>query len=322
MNPKHLIWLLVLLLCGCEQVEEHLLPIHECAAPPEGRAVAMSFAWENTIYIVSGRMENGRYSDKMMTYSVDADTWQTELPTPLAARANGVACTNSNAVYLGLGFKGGSIYESENHLKDFWRYEPASDTWTRLADFPSEKTVATIAVANDEYVWVGFGFNGFGDEWWCYSIAEDAWTAAEHEGEWPDRLMSMKAACCNGRYFAGTGYHRGSKTGWWEFIPATRRWERKASLPGQGRHNAACAATDESVWIAGGWHYGDSLTTGFHFQDILRYSPTEDKWERSGLIPCGPTENGVACGVGRRMYFGLGESNQYQLYRHWYYIEE
>lgn len=282
----------------------------------------MSFAWGNTVYIVCGRLANGRYTNTMMTYNAATDTWQAEIATPLAARANGIACTNSHAAYVGLGYNKGSIYEESSYLRDFWRYDPTTNTWTQLADFPSKKTDAAFAFADDEHVWVGYGFNGFGNELWAYSIADNTWEEVPRDGERPERRMSMVAATCQGRYFAGTGFLYHGRNDFWEYVPSSNKWERKASVPGSGRHNAACAATTQAVWVMGGWHYGDSLTTGYHFQDILRYAPKTDSWERCGTIPCGPTENGVACSIGDRVYFGFGESNKYELYPYWYYCED
>ena len=310
------------MLVACRPTEVKV-EVHECAVPPEGRAVAMSFALDSTVYVVSGRNANGKYVENMLVYSARTDSWQTkDLPESFSERGNGVACTNGQAAYMGLGFKGGDIYEAGKYLRDFWRYEPKTDRWTRLADFPSEKTAAAIAFADEESVWVGFGFKGYGDEWWRYSIADDRWEAVSKTGSWPSRLMSMAAASCEGRFFAGTGFHTDCRTEWWEFVPSANGWERRASLPRKGRQNAACGATSQCVWIVGGWHNGDPLTTGFHFQDILCYQPESDSWQTCGVIPCGPTENGVACGIGRLLYFGLGENDMQQLHQHWYYIEE
>ena len=69
-------------------------------------------------------------------------------------------------------------------------------------------------------------------------------------------------------------------------------------------------------------HYGDTLTTGFYFNDILRYSPEADQWALCGTLPCGTMENGAACAIGNRIYFGLGEDKNGKLHTHWYYIDD
>lgn len=317
------IWLLVVLLVvGCRHIPDDILPIEECAMPPEGRASAMCFALTDTVYVISGRLENGEYSKTMMLYAPSEDSWINDISIPLQARAHGVACSNIHAAYVGLGYAGGSIYGANAYLRDWWRFESKGRRWTRLADFPSDKTVSAVAFADEQYVWVGFGFNGFTDELWRYSIADDEWELVPQNKKWPDRLMAPVAANTDGRYFQGIGFHTRSRNDWWEFFPEDQHWERRSSLPSAGRHNAACAATDDAVWVLGGWHYGDSLTDGYHFADILRYTPSDDQWTRCGAIPCGVTENGVAIGVDNRLYFGLGENDKCVLHQNWYCLEE
>ena len=317
------IWLLVVLLVvGCSHVPEENLPIRECATPPEGRACAICFALKDTVYVVGGRQANGQYSNTMMMYAPEDNQWTNNITTPLLARAHGVACCNTHAAYLGLGYAGGSIYQEVSYLRDWWRFDAKGRRWTQLADFPSSKTVSAVAFANEQYVWVGFGFNGFGDELWRYSITEDQWEQVSYQKTWPARLMAPVAVNAGGRIFLGTGFRAQSRSDWWEFIPESQHWEKRQSLPGAGRHNATCAATENAVWITGGWHYGDSLTDGYHFADILRYSPTDDEWSRCGTIPCGVTENGVATGIGNKLYFGLGENNNSVLHLNWYCLEE
>ena len=314
--------LLCLMLMACARVPEVDTSVTECTVPPQGRASAMCFALGDTVYIVGGRLEDNSYSSTMMTFCPASSQWQNNITTPLTARVNGVATCTAEAVYMGLGFAKGSIYKDETHLNDWWRFEPEGRKWKRLADFPSRKTVSAIAFANEQYVWVGFGFNGFGDELWRYSIAADQWEAVPHQDVWPERLMSPVAATCSGRIYQGTGFRHRGRTDWWEFFPDDQHWEKRASLPYEGRHNAACAATTEAVWVMGGWHYGDSLTDGYHFADILRYTPATNDWTRCGTMPCGVTENGVACAIGHRLYFGLGESDKSVLHLNWYCIEE
>lgn len=298
------------------------IPIQPCATPPEGRANAVCFALQDTIYIVSGRLDNGQYSSDMMIYDPKTDTWVSDISTPLTARVNAVACCNSTTAYIGLGYTGNTIYTDQNFLCDWWRYEAHKRKWTRLADFPSYKTVSAVAFADDNHIWVGFGFNGFDNELWCYSIEHDQWSQVQQNTPWPERLMSPVAAQVNGRCFQGTGFHGQGHDDWWEFFPDNQQWKRRASVPGKGRHNAACAATQEAIWIMGGWHYGDSLTCGFHFADILRYTPSNDQWIVCGNIPCGATENGVACAIGKTLFFGLGESDKSVLHQNWYRLEE
>ena len=277
----------------------------------------MCFAADSIVYIVSGRMPNGRYSKTMLCYDTRTDSWE-EVSLPITARVNGAACVTTQGIFMGLGYKGSTINKAENYIRDWWRFDPHDGSWQQLTDFPSDKTDAAVCWSDNQSIWVCSGFHGYTDDMWRYDIDSDSWGQAPYQT--PLRVMSAVAAKCQNRYFYGTGYRRQSKTDWYEWF-SEGRWEKRASVPG-GRLNAACAATQDAVWIIGGWHYGDSLTTGFHYEDILQYTPENNTWTRCGTIPCGPTENSAACAIGNRIYFGLGEAPDGQLHQHWYYLDE
>lgn len=323
MKHQRLILILIAVyLTACHHIPEITLDVRTCPSPPEGRASAICFAIEDTVYILGGRNSENQKTSTLMKYSHAKQTWSEVQPTPLTARVNGVAYSNANIAYVGLGYTGASIYEDKNHLRDWWKYNPKTQQWTRLADFPTNKTVSAVAFGNDQCIWVGFGFNGFSDELWCYSIEDNEWREETHQKVWPRRLMGSVATSVGNRHYLGTGYRRHAFSEWWEWLEEEHCWESRSPVPGKGRHNAACAATSEVCWVIGGWHYGDSLTNGFHYADILRYSPLSDQWTVCGTIPCGGTENGVACGIGNTLYFGLGENEKGELHQKWYSIEE
>ncbi len=279
----------------------------------------MSFAIDSIIYVASGRLANEEYSSTMLRYNATNGQWTESGTIPLVPRVNGAVCTVRNAAYMGLGFTTGNIHYDEPYLHDWWRYDPQTDTWHSLADFPDEHVVAAVCWTDGQTIYVGSGYKGYSEAIWAYDIATDSWSSAE--SKMPSRVMSAVSATCDGRTFYGTGFRTHSRSGWWEWH-SDGQWESRRSVPGGGRHNAACAATDHSIWMFGGWYYGDSLTTGYHHDDILRYTLEDDQWTYCGTIPCGTMENGVACAIGNRVYFGLGEDKNHILHTHWYYIDD
>lgn len=319
MKVERYIVLLAVVLAACQRVPEDPKAVRACADAPQGRACAMCFAADSTVYIAGGRVQDGRYPTTMLRYDAAKDRWDETAALPITPRVNGTVCATEQGVYMGLGFAGGSVHYDSVYLHDWWHYEPATDTWTRLADYPAPQTAAAVSWYDGQQIWVACGFHEYTQDVWRYEIAQDRWIRAEEQS--PIRVMSAVAAQCDGRYFVGTGFHNTSHSYWYEWLE-DGRWVKCASVPGKGRHNAACSATDNAVWLFGGWHYGDSLTTGFYYEDILRYSPANDQWTLCGTIPCGTTENGVACTVGERVYFGLGEDKNGHIHTEWYYIED
>lgn len=278
----------------------------------------MCFAAGNKAYIATGRVQNGAYSSTMLCYDTSTDIW-TAVTTPLKARVNGTVCVTTKGVFMGLGYQGPDIREDSCYLRDWWRYEPATGAWTKLADYPSYKGVAAISWSDDEHIWVACGFGrAFTNDVFCYTIATDSWAKVADS---PIRVQSAVAATCQGRHFLGTGFRLTGHNEWWEFLD-DGHYAQRASVPSTGRHNAACAATEKAIWVIAGIHYGDTLTTGFYFNDVVRYSPDDDQWALCGTLPCGTMENGAACAIGDRLYFGLGEDKKGQIHKHWYYIDD
>lgn len=310
--------LAALILSACQGVPEEPKTVQVRSDAPEGRACAMCFASDSTVFIAGGRTQEGTYSSSMLCYDAANDQWSTR-PCPILPRVNGTACATSQGVFLGLGYAGGNIHMDSVYLHDWWRYEPATDTWTQLTDCPSHHTAGAVCWSDHQRIWVASGFQGYTNDIWQYDIATDQWSQTQQQN--PERVISPVAASCSGRYFFGTGFRRYSRSDWWEWYE-DGHWERRAAVPGNGRHNAACAATTQAVWVAGGWHYGDSLTTGFYYDDILRYAPDKDHWTLCGTIPCGKTENGAAAAIGNTVFFGLGEDPQGNIHQHWYSIED
>ncbi len=82
--------------------------------------------------------------------------------------------------YVGFGH-GNTVNGDLTIYRDFHRYNPVSDSWTPLGDFPGEARVAGTQFAKDGY---GYVLSGDGDnhgpldygEFWKYDPSIDGWT--------------------------------------------------------------------------------------------------------------------------------------------------
>lgn len=296
--------------------------IHRCASAPESRVAAAYAAVDSSIYIIGGRTEEYKTTSTILRYNALTDTWS-KSATPIQSRVNATATALNGCIYVGLGFSGGSIDRSESYLRDYYRFDPSDKSWTRLADYPSDKTVAAVSFSDGRYIYVGFGYRGFGNELFRYDPETDSWSsiAQPSKGYCPPRVMSPIAGTVGQRCLIGTGHHPFEGSWLAAFSPADNSWQEQKAVPGKARHNAACATTDDRLFVFGGWHYGDSLTNGFHFEDILCYTPDNDSWSCYGMMPDGPSENRFAARVGNRIYFGLGEDQHGHYLRNLYYFE-
>jgi N-acetylneuraminic acid mutarotase len=225
-------------------------------------------------------------------------------------------------IYLGLGYTG-PIHRDTAYMRDFWAYAPSTNTWKRLADFPSNTTVKNCLFVTGDEIFAVYGFyRQFTQDVYRYEIQNDQWKKVEFKSSLNiPRAMDVVGATCQGRHFVGTGFNHGSLRFWTEWDPIQHQWIARKKILGAGRNAAACCATDDYIYLVGGRHYGDSLTTGFFYNSIQRYSPSQDKWEYIGCIPY-EAENMVSVSVRNQIFIGLGENPDGEIQNYWYRIEE
>ena len=208
----------------------------------------------------------------------------------------------------------------DTYFRDWYRYTPETQSFVSLAPYPNETTDKAIcwALANshEPFLYVGYGFHrNYTRDIFRYDIAADRWDSIDTHVSYmgyPARSFGGVGAVCHGRLFAGTGYRRVSLRWWAELVPDTdnplsAHWEHRADVPSPERTLAACAATDEAVYLAGGLHYGGLNTTGKVLQDVLRYAPDTDCWTRIATLP-EPLCNHLMFRIGKDIYIGIGET--------------
>ena len=271
----------------------------------------------------AGRDANSTYLNDLWQYDATLDRWTSLGDAPLVARVNSTMAAYGNAIYVGLGYSAHGAYRDTAYQRDWWEYTPATDTWWRLADFPNSRTVAAVSFAQNGSIYVLYGFGyGFSNDVCRYDIATDTWTTYPENDARAKANFGGRGALLDGLFYYGTGYNTHNLTQWYAVDIAGDHWQKKKSLPGKGRNFGACAATKNHLYFLGGRYFGGDLTGGEVFDSFFRYSPSEDRWELCGTMPCGRAENQIAFSIGGKAYFGLGENENGQVLKTLYYIDE
>src|SRR5690606_39895633 len=80
-------------------------------------------------------------------------------------RHGAVAFTLGNYAYVGLG-----ATKTQKTLKDFWRYDPATDKWEAMGSEFKQKRVNAFAfvIGNKAYVGGSFEYNQYPDDIWSF----------------------------------------------------------------------------------------------------------------------------------------------------------
>ena len=317
------IWLIVLLGSSCQkEAELPSIQLVECSPMPEPVAAGCSFAYNKHIYILGGRNEEGKYSNHLWRFATTTGEWERMPGVPIKGRVSHSACVWGNCAYIGMGYQG-PIHRDTAYLRDFWEYNMVTNEWRRLADFPANTTVKNCLFAGENAIYALYGFyRQFTQDIYQYDIQKDQWEKLDINASASiPRAMDVVGATCQGRHFIGTGFNHGSLRFWAEWNLKNKELVSRKKILGPGRNAAACCATNDYVYLAGGRHYGDTLTTGFFYNSIQRYSPQHNEWEYVGSMPY-EGENMVMCSVDGQIFIGMGETPDGRILNNWYKFEE
>ena len=318
---KYLITILTGVLISCCNTESPHLTINfdkRASMPGKGRSSAVGFAVSGKGYVTLGRNADNVQLNDCWEYDPQLNTWKQKSSFPGIPRVKASAIVLNNKAYIGLGHNNAvGVYNPTSCLKDFWEYKPETDTWRRLADFPSNFTDACISFVYNYAIYIGIGFSesSYGSELWKYIPAEDKWIRLN---DFTGRQRFGAVACQNDRHiFFGTGYRTGNLNDWWEYHPESDSWTELESMPDNGRVNSVSLCIDNRIFVATGRHFGGNLTGGHVKSDLMEYGTSIDGWHLRGEIPDGNRENAIAFVIDGRGYIGFGENDNGVLNDFW-----
>ena len=314
------LWAVVLI--SCSQQPELDVTLHESAVMPSPRASAVSFVVDDKAYVFAGRDSSGMYLNDLWCYDPATDEWTKIGASPMRARVNATACVKDDKVYIGLGFQGKHGRDT-SYLRDWWEYIPATNQWTQLADYPNEYTDRATCFVGENELYVGYGFCwNYRRDMFRYDIATNRWDSIDvgvsFQG-YPTRSFGGTGCTCQKRHFMGTGYYRQSLDWWAEFDG--QHWSKRSAVPGRARTLAASTATNKYIYVTAGIHYGGITTDGEVLRDIRRYNPEDDRWTYVAVLPQGLINHNCFA-IGKRVYVGLGENEDWKINDKLYWFEE
>ena len=180
----------------------------------------------------------------------------------------------------------GYVISGSNQTPDFYSYDPATDNWTQLDNFPGAGRGFSYGVVDNGKAYVGFGFNnflGYLDDLWEYDPATDTWTQL---ASCPclNRIHPAMVAV-NGFIYVGLGGGENGNLGdWWEYDIANDSWSQKANFPDFQRHHPYYFGIDDFVYV--GLGHGTIPVNGWDvYNDFFRYDPATDTWLELNNFP-------------------------------------
>lgn len=220
------------------------------ASIPFGESTtSLAFSINDKAYVGLGGLGNNFWQ-----YDSNSNTW-TQLPNfPGLNRENAVSFSVNGKGYVGLG---NQINNMVSDLNDFWEFDPATNTWIQLSDFPggSRRAATAFTIDNKAYVGLGARNNGINgstvlSDVWSFNANSNTWTQKANMPIAPDLIhswaitgrFSAKAFSINGKGYVGNGYSVRllpdfeyysfkKTTDFWEYNPINDSWILKPYSP-------------------------------------------------------------------------------------------
>ncbi len=240
------------------------------------RQYAFSFVIGNTAYVSGGgnTLNNGStFTPQNDSYSFsDTSTSLHVLHHLPVLRYGGISFTANNQGYVGFG-----VDQDGNYCKDLWRYDPASDSWTKMASCPGPGIVngGSFVLNNTAYILTGTNA-GYNDSVWAYAIATNSWSA-KHNTPFSARAS---ATCFS---YANYGYVIGGESNTiislaevWKYDPAADSWQSLPDFPGTARNSACSFVLGNTLYYGSG---GD--INNFMLYDYWTWNLTTNVWQKT-----------------------------------------
>ncbi|MFD7024445.1 Kelch repeat-containing protein [Promicromonospora sukumoe] len=205
---------------------------------------------------------------------------------------------------------GGLLNPNTGVSAHFDAYDPATDSWDRLATMPQARHHIGLAEADGSLYAVG-GFSGGFPRWraesdtFVYSPDDDTWSSGvdlpEPRAEFVIESVRDQVFVIGGRVRETPGAttfttHVDSRTNEM-FDPAAGTWTTLAPAP-TARNSAASAVVDDRIYVIGGREFSlaeDGSAVQENVATVEVYDPADDEWETVAPLP--EARGGLAAAV-------------------------
>ena len=219
-------------------------------------------------------------------------------------RRGAVGFSIGNKGYIGTG-------DDRARKRDFWEYDPGTNSWTQKADFGGLARAYAVgfAIGLKGYIGTGLSVDGknLGD-FWEYDPATNSWTRKADFGGAP-RWYGVGFSVGEKGYI---GLGLGPTKDFWEYNPQTNTWTRKADYPG----SASYASTGISIGNKGYVGTGEVWAPlGWDTRDFWEFDPATNSWNQKADFGGLPRSSAVGFSIANKGYIGTG-SNMNDFWRY------
>jgi N-acetylneuraminic acid mutarotase len=264
-------------------------------------------------------------------FQVNAGDWIQKATFGGVGRHRAVGCGTDYRGYMGLGHINGS--GTDISYKDWWEYDPASDSWTQKANYPINNHGAVSFVVNNKPC-IGGG-SALAGEFYQFNPELNVWTAiaacpffnpgdiqgfsvnnkgyvylsnqlAEYDpasNQWslmPTSPINFGTWSCSFAVGASGFIKSGNKL--YEFKPSQQTWLQRADFPGVSTGGSSAFSINDMGYVTCGYVGGLSVVTG----QVWAYNPGVNQWIAVEEFKGTSRRFPVAFSVDNKGYYGTG----------------
>ena len=268
----------------------------------EARHRTVMLAIGNRIYTGLGHYNGGGTNilfDDWWEYDPASGAWTQKADYAGGINYHATGFTINDIAYVGTG----RISPGGNALvKDFFKYQAASNSWTQITDYPGVgcRGAVSFVVGNYGYVGTGETNSGKSSEFYRFDPVSETWLqiASITNG----RTSSAAFAIDNYGYVGTGNTNFGSTNDFQRYDPVADSWQMMNNVGPTNRQEA-------SGFAVGGRGYiltGDNYSSGTNYKDVWEFDPTTGNWVQLADFAGNARRYLSATTLGSYAYVGLG----------------
>lgn len=298
--------MMCLFVCGTifAQTENYWTKMSDFGGMKRERAVAVSI--NNFGYIGTGVDTNEAVHNDWWQYDPTSDTWMQKANLPGSVRRNAVAFALNGKAYVGTGIDSAEAsVPNSNVLKDFWEYNPLTNSWMQKADYPGASGYGVYFATGFELDNKGYVVCG---KTWADAYIDDVWEYKPATNSWmqlPDFPGGQRYQLCsftvNSEAYVGLGADYNTYLDdIWKYNPGNGVWTQMNDFPGGHRGSASTFTLGQRGFVCLGIDGGLK-------NDLWEYNPFTDLWTARASYGGSARRCAIAFTCYGKAYVGTGD---------------
>lgn len=280
----------------------------QVASMGESTYGAVSFSINNKGYVTTGQTTSVTRKSTW-EYNPITDTWSQKADFAGGNRRVAAGFSIGDYGYVGTG-RDDSTPTGVLH-NDFWKYDPVTNTWIQITDYPAGNRESVIAFSIDGFAYVGLGLAGSRKtEFYKFDPSTNSWTPLQNINYYY-HLYGTCSFVLNGKGYLATGSIYNPATGSginthavFMYDPANDTWLPKNNFSGAARANGIGFTVANNGYIGLGF-------SGTFLNDIWRYNDGADSWTQVDNFTPGGRIYPSTFTLNDKVYIGNGRDFNY-----------